>query len=136
MITYLREALMVVAQLAVMFVVDPLLASVAMVGAPLAVLVMRRYAKRTGKATRGAMAETSNLSTAIMEGLDGVKVVKIENREAYEETRVRAVVDRRQRHVIRGANAKALSTPTTDAVTMIIVAGVLAVAGWRARRPA
>jgi subfamily B ATP-binding cassette protein MsbA len=133
LITYFREALIVVAQLGVMFVVDPLLASVALVGAPLAVLVMRRYAKRTGKATRGAMAETSNLSTAVMESLDGVKIVKIENREADEEMRVRAVVDRRQRHVIRGANAKAFATPTTEAVTMTIVAGVLAVAGWRAR---
>jgi ATP-binding cassette, subfamily B, bacterial MsbA len=133
LITYFREALIVVAQLAVMFWVDPLLASVAMVGAPLAVLVMRRYAKRTGKASRGAMAETSNLSTAVMESLDGVKIVKIENREADEETRVRAVADRRQRHMIRGANAKAFATPTTEAVTMTIVAGVLAVAGWRAR---
>jgi subfamily B ATP-binding cassette protein MsbA len=35
--------------------------------------------------------------------------------------------------VIRGANAKAFATPTTEAVTMTIVAGVLAVAGWRAR---
>ena len=34
------------------------------------------------------MAETSALSTAIMESLDGVRVVKIENRENYEETRV------------------------------------------------
>jgi subfamily B ATP-binding cassette protein MsbA len=133
MITYFRESLIVVAQLVVMFVIDPLLASVAMVGAPLAVLVMRRYAKRTGKAARGAMKETSNLSTAVMESLDGVKIVKIENREADEETRVRAVVDRRQSHVIRGANAKAFSTPSTEAVTMTIVAGVLAVAGWRAR---
>jgi subfamily B ATP-binding cassette protein MsbA len=133
MVTYFREALVVVGQLGVMFVIDPTLAGVALIGAPLAVLVMRRYAKRTRKATKGAMAETSNLSTAVMESLDGVKIVKIENREADEETRVRAVVDRRQRHVIRGANAKAFATPTTEAVTMIIVAGVLAVAGWRAQ---
>ena len=38
------------------------------------------------------MAETSALSTAIMESLDGVRVVKIENREAYEEGRVAEVV--------------------------------------------
>jgi subfamily B ATP-binding cassette protein MsbA len=34
------------------------------------------------------MAETSALSTALMESLDGVRVVKLENREAYEEARV------------------------------------------------
>jgi subfamily B ATP-binding cassette protein MsbA len=132
-VTYFQQAFTVAAQLAVMFVIDPLLAGIAMLGAPLAVLVMRRYAKRTGKATRGAMAETSNLSTAVMESLDGIKIVKIENREADEERRVRDVADRRQRHVIRGANAKAVATPTTEAVTMAIVAVVLAIAGWRAR---
>jgi subfamily B ATP-binding cassette protein MsbA len=133
MVTYFQQALTVVAQIAVMLVIDPLLGGVALLGAPVAVLVMRRYAKRTGKAARGAMKETSNLSTAVMESLDGVKIVKIENREADEETRVRAVVDRRLQHLIKGANAKAFSTPTTEAVTMTIVALVLAVAGWRAR---
>jgi subfamily B ATP-binding cassette protein MsbA len=132
-VVYFREALVVAAMIAVMFINDPLLGGVAMIGAPGAILVMRRYAKKTRKAAKGAMAETSNLSTAVMESLDGVKIVKIENREADEEARVREVVERRQQHVIKGANAKAYATPTTEAVTMTAVAGVLAFAGWRAQ---
>lgn len=132
-VIYVREAFMVAAMLWVMFANDAVLAGVAMVGAPAAMIVMRGFAKRTGKAVRGAMKETSNLSTAVMESLDGVKIVKIDNRESDEEGRVRQVVDRRQAHVIRGANARAFATPTTEAVSMIIVAGVLAFASWRAR---
>jgi subfamily B ATP-binding cassette protein MsbA len=131
-VIYFREALTVAAMLVVMFLNDPVLALVAMVGSPAALIVMRRYAKRTRKAAQGAMAETSNLSTAVMESLDGVKIVKIENRESDEEARVRVVIERRQGHVIRGANAKAFATPTTEAVSMIVVAGVLAFASWRA----
>ncbi|HRD78086.1 MAG TPA: hypothetical protein PK264_19460, partial [Hyphomicrobiaceae bacterium] len=36
------------------------------------------------KAAKGAMEETENLSTALMENLDGVRLIKIENREAAE----------------------------------------------------
>jgi subfamily B ATP-binding cassette protein MsbA len=132
-IAYMREGLTVAAMLAVMFWNDAAMAAASMVGAPVVILVMRRFAKRTSKATRGAMAETANLSTAVMESLDGVKIVKIENREADEEARVRQVVDRRQGFLIKGANAKAFSTPSMETISMVVVAGVLALAAWRAR---
>jgi len=132
-VNYLQNGLQVISQLAVMFWIDPLLAACALIAAPLVGIVIQRFAKQTRKAALGAMAETSNLSTAMMESLDGVKIVKIENREAYEETRIGAVIDRRQGFVIKGANAKALATPATEAVTMVTVAGVLAFAIWRAQ---
>jgi subfamily B ATP-binding cassette protein MsbA len=100
--------------------------------APLASLIIRGFSKRTTKAAKGAMGETSNLSTAIMESLDGVKIVKMENREAYEEARVAAVVARRQRHLIKGSNARAMAAPATETFTTTIVAVVFAYAGWRA----
>jgi subfamily B ATP-binding cassette protein MsbA len=92
---------------------------------------MRRFSKRTTKAAKGAMVETSALSTAIMESLDGVRVVKIENREDYEIARVAEVVRRRQHHLIKGANARARAAPATELLMTLITAGVLAYAGWR-----
>ena len=85
---------------------------------------------KTGK--KLAMEATSNLSTAIMEGLDGVRVVKMENREAYEERRVAAVIADRQRHIISGDNARAVAAPVSETLTMVVVAAVLAYEGWRA----
>jgi subfamily B ATP-binding cassette protein MsbA len=64
--------------------------------------------------------------------LDGVKIVKIENREAYEEQRVAEVVARRESHLIKGANARATAAPATEAVMTLITAAVIAFAGWRA----
>jgi subfamily B ATP-binding cassette protein MsbA len=93
--------------------------------------MLRRFSRRTTKAARGAMAETSALSTAIMESLDGIKIVKIENREAHEEGRVATVVDRRQRHLIKGANARAAAAPATETLMTFVIAGVLAYAGYR-----
>jgi subfamily B ATP-binding cassette protein MsbA len=78
------------------------------------------------------MAETSALSTAIMESLDGIRVVKIENRESFEEARVAEVVRRRERHLVKGSNARARAAPATELVMMLVMAAVFAYAGWRA----
>ena len=72
------------------------------------------------------------MTTTVMESLDGVKIVKIENREDFEEERVAEVVARRESHLIKGANARATAAPATEAVMSVLTAGVLAYAGWRA----
>ncbi|MDR3512405.1 MAG: ABC transporter ATP-binding protein [Caulobacteraceae bacterium] len=131
-VNYTQNALIVAGSLAVMFYYDPWLAGAVVLVGPIAGAVMGRYSKRTKKAAKGAMAETSALASAIMESLDGVKIVKIENREAYEEQRVAAVVERRQGHLIRGANAKATAAPVSEFLMTLVTALVLAYAGWRA----
>lgn len=132
-INYVREGLTVVGALFVMFTSDPWLAAGVLAAAPVVSLVLREFAKRTRKAAEGAMAETSALSTAIMESLDGIRIVKIDNREAHEEARVAAVVARRQSHLIKGANARAQAAPATETVMTLITAAVFAFAGWRAQ---
>src|SRR5579862_988527 len=132
-INYTQNLLIVVGAITVMISNDRLLTLVVVVVAPLASLIMRRFSKRTTKAAKGAMAETSALSTAIMESLDGVRVVKIENREDFEEERVAEVVNRRQSHLIKGANARAFAAPATDLLMTLITAGVFAYAGWRSQ---
>jgi len=131
-VNYTREFLTVIGALVVMVWYDPILAAGVLVVAPVASLIIRRFSKKTTKAAKGAMGETSNLSTAIMESLDGIKIVKIENREAYEEGRVAAVVERRQRHLIKGSNAKAMAAPATETLGALITACVFFYAGWRA----
>jgi subfamily B ATP-binding cassette protein MsbA len=132
-INYTQHLLTVIGAIIVMVGNDPALSVVLIVVAPLATSVMRRFSKRTVKATKGAMAETSALSTAIMESLDGVRVVKIENREAYEEARVAEVVKRRQKHLVKGANARARAAPATETLMTLITAAVIAYAGWRSQ---
>jgi subfamily B ATP-binding cassette protein MsbA len=131
-VNYTRESLSIVGSLAVMAWNDWLLTVLVLLIGPLVGAVMQNYAKRTRKAAQGAMAETSALSTAIMESLDGIRIVKIENREDFEEQRVAKVVERRQKHLIKGANARAQAAPVTEALTMVVVAGVLGYAAWRA----
>ncbi len=130
-VNYTQNALQVVGMFGVMFYEDWLLTLVVLGAAPVAAWVMRRFGKRTRKAATGAMAETSALSTAVMESLDGVKVVKIDNREAFEEGRVGEVISRRQRFIIKGANARAAAAPAAETLTTVVTAAVITYAAWR-----
>jgi subfamily B ATP-binding cassette protein MsbA len=132
LVNWTQNILIVAATVVLMFYYDPYLAGAVVLVIPVAGAMMNRYSRRTKKAAKGAMAETSALSSAIMESLDGIKIVKIENRESYEEARVSAVVERRQRHLIKGANAKATAAPTSEAFMTLVTAVVLTYAGWRA----
>jgi subfamily B ATP-binding cassette protein MsbA len=132
-INYTQHFLTVLGAILVMVSNDLYLSLTLVVAAPLASIIMRRFSKRSTKAAKGAMAETSALSTAIMESLDGVRVVKIENREAFEEGRVAEVVKRRQEHLVKGANARARAAPATETLMTLITAAVIAYAGWRSQ---
>jgi subfamily B ATP-binding cassette protein MsbA len=132
-VNYTQHALTLIAVIAYMAWSDWRLTLIVLLGAPVSAFVLRRFGKRMRKATTGAMVETSNLSTALMENLDGVRLIKIENREAAEEARVGEVVARRQRHVIKSADSRAFAGPFSNLVAMFVVAAVMAYAGWRAR---
>ncbi len=131
---YTQHGLTLIAVIAYMAWSDWRLTLIVLLGAPLIAYVIRRFGKRMRKATTGAMVETENLSTALMENLDGVRLIKIENREAAEEARVAEVVDRRQRHVIKSADSRAFAGPFSNLVAMVVVAAVMAYAGWQARQ--
>ncbi|HZZ32792.1 MAG TPA: ABC transporter transmembrane domain-containing protein, partial [Phenylobacterium sp.] len=130
-VNYTQNLLQVIGAAVVMISTDYTLALVVLAAAPPASWIMRRFSRLTSKAARGAMTETSALSSAIMESLDGVRVVKIENREAYEESRVSEVVDRRQVHLVKGANARAYAAPATELLMTLITAAIIAYVGWR-----
>ncbi|MDZ4364593.1 ABC transporter ATP-binding protein [Brevundimonas sp.] len=132
-VNYTQHSLTLIAVMVSMAFIDWQLTAIVLLGVPLVNLILRRFSKRTRKATRGAMTETENLSTALMENLDGVRLIKIENREAAEEGRVGEVVARRQRHIIKSADSRAFAGPLSNLVSMIVVAAVMSYAGWRAR---
>ena len=130
-VSYLQNLLIAAGAFFAMFHADWTMALSVLVLGPFLSLVMGRYLKLTRKAAKAAMAETSSLSTAIMESLDGIRIVKIANQEAFEEQRVGAVIERRQAHIIKGSNARTMAAPATELLTGLLLAGLLAYVGWR-----
>ncbi|HET9159488.1 MAG TPA: ABC transporter ATP-binding protein [Caulobacteraceae bacterium] len=131
-INYVQQGLTLIAMATYMAILDWKLMLGTLTIGPLAFAVIRRFSGRTVRAVKGAMSESASLSTAIMEGLDGVRIVKIENREAYEESRVKAVIDRRQRFLVKGANARSTSPPITESLMVVLLAGVIYYVTWQA----
>jgi ATP-binding cassette, subfamily B, bacterial MsbA len=132
LVNFIQQGLTLVAAGVVMAETDWKLGLFVLLAAPIVALFLRRFLRRATKAASGAMEATSSLSSAIMEGLDGVRVVKMENREVYEEGRVAAVIAERQRHILSGDNARAAAAPVSETLTMFVVAAVLAYEGWQA----
>jgi subfamily B ATP-binding cassette protein MsbA len=132
-INYVQHSMIVLSALVVMARMDLPMTLLVMLAGPVISLVLSGYIKRTKAAAVGAMAETSSLSTAIMESLDGIRIIKISNQENYEQARVDAVIERRQNHIIKGANARAVAAPATEALTGVLTALVIAYAGFRAQ---
>ncbi|CAN5276148.1 ABC transporter ATP-binding protein [soil metagenome] len=132
-VAYTQNAVTLAAVIVAMAFIDWEMTLVTLLGIPLISVILRRFSKRTRKATVGAMQETESLSTALMENLDGVRLIKIENREAAEQARVGEVVSRRQRHVIKSADSRAAAGPLSNLVAMIVVAAVMIYAGWKSR---
>jgi subfamily B ATP-binding cassette protein MsbA len=132
LVNLVQQGLTLAAAGVVMAVTDWRLGLFVLLAAPPVVFFLGRFTRRASKAARGAMAATSTLASAVMEGLDGVRVVKMENREAYEQARVAEVIAERQRHIISGDNARATAAPATETLTFVIIAAVLTYEGWRA----
>ena len=130
-LNYVQQGLTLVAMFGVMLWMDWPLTAVAMLIAPFVAWVLRDYSKRTTKAAHGAMEESSSLTSAIMESLDGVRVIKMENKEAFEEARVAAAIARRQKHIIAGGDARAMAAPVSEMMVMVMVCVVIAYAAWR-----
>ena len=133
-VNYTQNALMLVGVLVAMGFIDLPLTLIVLLGVPAVSGVMRKFGKKSRKAAKGAMTETENLSSALMENLDGVRVIKLENREAAEEANVADVINRRQRHVIKGADSRAFSGPASDIIAYSVVAAVMGYAGWSASK--
>ena len=131
MLGLIRNIITLLALVVVMVAQDPVLAALALIAGPVAYGLTRRLSKRTRKAAEGSMAETAELASRIMESLDGVRMVKLHNREAAETARIAQIVERRVRHIIAAANAKVAAGPLTEAVGGVGAALVIAYAGWR-----
>ena len=132
-VQYVQAVLTVLSGLGTMIYYDWLMTVLVILAGPLIAMSMSRYLKATNRSAKGAMAETSSLSTAVMESLDGIKIIKIANQEAAEEGRIGDVIARRQSHLIKGANARSMAAPVTEMLTAFLLAGLLGFAGWRAK---
>lgn len=90
----------------------------------------RELGKRMRRATTKTMKETGELSTVLVETLDGRRIVKAYGLETNAVDRADNRISRRLKFLIKGVRARGLSVPVADFLGGIAIAGVVAYAGY------
>jgi subfamily B ATP-binding cassette protein MsbA len=93
--------------------------------------VLRIFSRFAAQRTGSSMDANAALATAVLEGLDGVRVVKIEGREDQERDRVVKVLIERKKAFLVLMDAQAAAAPISEVMTFLMVALVIAYFVWR-----
>lgn len=120
-----RNATSVTALTLVAFYMDWVLAAIAFVAFPAAVLPVRRLTGRVRTATRRSQASTGTLAAILQESLQGSPIVKAFGMERYELERFNRENREVLRHSMKASRARAIIPSVMEVLAAIGIAGVL-----------
>jgi len=126
-----RDTLIVVALIVVMFIQDWPLALVLCSVLPLTALYTLSLGRKTNKASARGMESTGDLATHLSETLDGRRVVKAYRMEDHAIARASAIVTERMKHWMKAATARAAATPSAEVLAGAGIAAVILYAALR-----
>ncbi len=124
-----RDALTVVALVAVMLAQNAELALVALIFAPPAIVAVGRLVRRVRKLAAQEFASLARVVEVMNETARGVRVIKAFGLEPVMRERLEAAVEDVRRRATRIAKLGALSTPITEALGGLAIAAVILYAG-------
>ena len=126
-----RDSLSVVWLTGLMFYQDWLLACIASLTLPLAVLPISRIGKRMRKVSHTTQQDVGQLAVLLDEAFQGIRQVKAHSMEDYEESRVRNVLNRLFRLVTKAERTRSYANPALDGLAGIAIAVVMVYGGQR-----
>jgi ATP-binding cassette, subfamily B, bacterial MsbA len=126
-----RDFLSVVWLTAVMFYQDWILACIASLALPFAVLPIAKIGKRMRRVSHGTQQEVGQLAVLLDEAFQGIRQVKAHAMEAYEESRVRATLARLLRLVTKAERTRSYANPALDGLAGFAIAAVMVYGGQR-----
>jgi len=113
----------------VMFVMNPVLALIALAPAPLIVFTALRYTRQSRPAMQEVQQRVAELTAQAEESVSGIRVVKAFAREDHQFERFQGAVDRLFDQSIRSTRIQAFFSPLIGALPQIGTALVLLVGG-------
>jgi subfamily B ATP-binding cassette protein MsbA len=129
--TVARDLLTVVFLVGLMFYRDWQLATIALVGLPLAILPIMRVSARTRAVAAQSQAETAKLAARAEQVYRGIRQVKADNREADEAARTAAMIGNLFRLRYRATRIGGISSPVMEVIGGLAIAVVIAYGGWQ-----
>jgi subfamily B ATP-binding cassette protein MsbA len=125
-----RDLLTVIFLVGLMFYQDWLLALIAIVVFPAAIVPTVQLGRRMRRVSHNTQQQLGTLTTILDEGFQGARQVKAYGMEAYEAARTTATIERLFRLWLKGATTKALAHPLMETLGGIAIVGVLLYGGY------
>ena len=126
-----KDFLTLVALVGVMFWQDWMLALIAFVVFPIAILPIVKLGRRMRKVTVNTQEEMGQFTTLLEQTFQGARVVKAYGMEEYEKTRVKNIAERIFKLVFKAARIRSLSSPIMETLGGLAVALVIFYGGLR-----
>ena len=124
------EVLKGVAALALALALDWLLALLALLGAPVIAVLLRKFGKSIRRASKAVLQQNAKVLAAMQESLSGLRTVKTHQAEGYERRRFATLSRSLFRQEMRMRQARALSSPSVETIAIFGVMAVAAIAAW------
>ena len=128
---FLREITTIVALIAAMLWIDPVLTLVAAVTVPFIAHPIGRIGQKLRRVAVSTQEQIGQMASLISESLAGVRVAKTYGLEGYLKGKAAAAFDEIRRLKMKAANARGRLDPLLEAGGGVAVAAVLVLIGWR-----
>jgi len=115
----------------VMFVQDWILALIAFVVFPIAILPIVKLGRRMRKVTVNTQEEMGQFTTLLEQTFQGARVVKAYGMEEYEKDRVRTIAERVFELIFKASRIRAMASPIMETLGGVAVALVIFYGGFR-----
>ena len=121
----MRDTTSLVALIAVAFLKDWVLATIAFVVFPASVLPVTRLGRKMRHLTRRGQVTTGTLTTFLQESIQGSRIVKAFGMEKYESERFAQENRRLLRQFLRASRMKAVVTPAMETLASLAIGAVV-----------
>lgn len=127
----LSNVVQIFAVTAILFITDPILATVALLPLPFVNLAARRFSHRIHPAVLAVQVEQAQLASVVEESVSGVRVVKGFGAEQVQYDKLAKEADDIQRESLKAAGIRSSFLPAIDLLPALGLVAVLGVGGHR-----
>jgi subfamily B ATP-binding cassette protein MsbA len=128
---FLREVATVIALVAAMLWIDPVLTLIAAVAGPFVGYPIARIGQKLRRVATSTQEQIGAMASLVSESLAGVRVAKTYGLEGYLKSRAAAAFEQVRRLRMKSANARGRLDPLLEVGGGFAVAAVLILIGWR-----
>jgi subfamily B ATP-binding cassette protein MsbA len=127
----LQESVTLVGLICWLFILNPVLALVSLVGAPLIVIPVVQFGKRLRKTTHRSQERMADIATLLEETIRGVRIVKAFNMEPFEIGRFHEATRKHLRWTLSAQRVQAMTSPVMELLAGVCMVMLFAYAQSR-----